>query len=133
MQNVPKIVKNGSTTSRRLLLLPLVLLPLLLGGARPWFWGSIAGIFAMGLAWSLWSGRQRLWIENGTDKWLVGLGLLLFYPLFQSLPLGAFLIDHLNPHLMLWKTIAGDIALAPSRFFSISYAPLLTFFSALWW
>jgi O-antigen ligase len=118
---------------RGLLGLPLILLPLLLGGARPWFWSVVAGIFAVGLASSMWSRRQWCWTENVEKKWLVGLGLLLLYPLFQSLPLAAFWIDHLSPHLMLWKTTAKEVALAPSWYFSISYSPLVSFFSGLWW
>jgi O-antigen ligase len=123
----------SSKPSHRLLLMPLVLLPLLLGGARPWFWSVLAGAFAVGLVRSVWSRGEVWWTGNGSRKWLMGLGLLLFYPLFQSLPLSAFLIDHLSPHVMQWKTISKAVALAPSGFFSISYAPLISFFSALWW
>ena len=125
--------RAANRKARRLLSLPLVLLPLLLGGARPWFWSVVAGIFAVGLAWSIWSGGEVWWTGNVSRKWLVGLSLLLLYPLFQSLPLTAFWIAHLSPHLMLWKTTAKDVALAPSGLFTISYSPLISFFSALWW
>jgi O-antigen ligase len=118
---------------RVLLGLPLVLLPLLLGGARPWFWSCIAGIFAVGLAWSLWSGPEPRQGGNLSKKWLVGLGLFLLYPLCQTLPLSAAWIAQLSPHLMLWRDLAREVALAPSRYFSISYSPLVTFFSLLWW
>ena len=36
-------------TVRVLISLPLVLLPLLLGGARPWLWSLVAGIFFAGM------------------------------------------------------------------------------------
>jgi len=118
---------------RVLLGLPLVLLPFLLGGARPWFWSGIAGIFFAGLVWLTWSGLEPQRAGSFSKKWLIGLSLLLLYPLFQSLPLPASLLTHLNPHLMLWKVSAADVALAPSRYLSISYAPLISFISGLWW
>jgi len=118
---------------RRLLGVPLVLLPLLLGGARPWFWSVVAGLFILGLAWSIGSRRELYRNESISKKWLVALGLLLVYPIVQSVPLTSQLIRHLSPHIILWKTMAEDVALAPSGFFSISYSPLVSFFSALWW
>ena len=118
---------------RVLLGLPLVVLPFLLGGARPWFWSFIAGIFAVSLAWSLWSEPEPWHGGNLSKKWLVGLGLLLLYPLFQTLPLSPSWIGQLSPTLMAWKERAKDVALAPSGYFSISYSPLVTFFSVLWW
>jgi O-antigen ligase len=111
----------------------LVTLPLLLGGARPWFWSGIATIFFVGLLWPIWSGLEPRQVGIFSRKWLVGLSLLLLYPLFQCLPLTASWLGYLSPHLMQWKAYASDVALAPSRYFSISYVPLVSFISGLWW
>jgi len=126
-------VRIPRKTYRFLLGMPLVFLPALLGGARPWFWSGIAGIFFAGLVWLIWSGLEPQRAGSFSKKWLIGLSLLLLYPLFQSLPLPASLLAHLSPQLMLWKGYATDVALAPSRYFSISYAPLVSFISSLWW
>ncbi len=126
-------VRAASKTSRFLLGLPLVLLPLLLGGARPWFWCGVAGLFALGLTWSIWSNMEPPQTGNLSRKWLSGLGVLLLYPVFQCLPLAGSWLAHLSPQLMLWKGYATDVALAPSRYFSTSYAPLVSFVSGLWW
>jgi O-antigen ligase len=85
------------------------------------------------LVWSLWSGVEPRWAGKIPKKWLLGLGLLLAYPLLQSLPLPASWIAHLSPHLMLWKDLAGSAAQAPSQLFSVSYEPLVSFCSGLWW
>ena len=124
---------SGSTIPRILLAVPLVLLPLLLGGARPWFWSAIAGIFTVGLAWSVWSGLQWKWSGNLSKRWLLVLGIPLLYPFLQCLPLPASWVAQLNPHLMQWKALASQITLVPNGFSSISYGPLVSFFSGLWW
>ena len=116
--------QGGSNLPRHLFGVPLVLLPLLLGGARPWLWSVIAGVFAASLAWSLSFGRQPGWMGNLSWKWAVGLGLLLLYPLLQVLPLPASWMAHLSPHLLMWRDLAGNVTqAASSRFFSISYSP----------
>jgi O-antigen ligase len=125
--------KRKITVPRFLLCLPLVLLPLLLGGARPWFWSCIAGIFAVGLTSLIWTSILPWRTENIGKRYLVGLGLLLLYPLFQAVSLSASWVAYLSPQHMLWKENAINVAMAPSRFFTISYAPLITFFAALWW
>ena len=125
--------QGGSNLPRHLFGVPLVFLPLVLGGARPWLWSAIAGVFAASLAWSLSFGRQSGWTDNLSRKWAVGLGLLLLYPLLQVLPLPASLMAYISPHLLMWRELAGDVTQASSRFFSISYSPLVTWFSGLWW
>jgi O-antigen ligase len=61
------------------------------------------------------------------------LGLPLLYPFLQCLPLPASWMAQLNPHLMQWKKLAGSITLVSSGSASISYEPLVSFFSGLWW
>lgn len=125
-------LQGTSKADRFLLGLPLVMLPLLLGGARPWFWSLVAGIFALGLLRSVWIGTEFRTAKT-PKKWLLILGLLLAYPLLQALPLPPSWIAHLSPHLMLWHDLAGNAARAPAHSFSISYEPLVSFCSGLWW
>jgi len=113
--------------------LPLVALPTLLGGARPWLWSVIAGVFAANLAWSLSSGHRQGWTSSISRQWAVGLGLLLLYPLFQILPLPASWLTHMSPLSVMWRELADHFTQTSSRFFSISYSPLVTFFASLWW
>ena len=60
-------------------------------------------------------------------------GLPLLYPFLQCLPLPASWVAQLSPHLIQWKELAGKITLVSSSFSSISYEPLVTLFSGLWW
>lgn len=124
---------GGSTIPRHCLIIPLVLLPILLGGARPWFWSAIAGIFAASMAWSTWFGLPWSWSGSLSKRWLMVLGILLLYPFLQCLPLPASWVALLSPHLMQWKELAGKITQISSGFSSITYEPLVSLFSGFWW
>jgi len=126
--------QRGGQLPRHLFGLPLVLLPLLLGGARPWFWSIIAGVFTVDLAWSLSFSHHQGWKGTISRQWAVALALLLLCPLLQILPLPASWMAYLSPQLLMWRDLADHVALTTSgHFFSISYSPLVTFFSSLWW
>lgn len=133
IQEAAEARRSGSSISRFLLAVPLVLLPVLLGGARPWFWSAVAGVFTASLAWSVWSGLQWQGFGKLSRRWLLVLGLPVLYPFLQCLPLPASWVALVNPHLIQWKELAGQITFVPTGSSSMSYAPLVTFFSGLWW
>lgn len=114
-------------------MVPLVLLPFLLGGARPWFWSAVAGFFTACLTYCVWCGRQREWSWGLSKRWLVGLLVLLLYPFLQCVPLPSSWVALLSPHLMQWKDLAGEITEVAGGTSSISYDPLISLLSGLRW
>ncbi len=130
--------------------MPMILLPLLMGGARPWIWAGVAAIFALGMAVLLWmpemagtgpmravapanpqeDGRGRVWIAMTKPALIV----VLLYPLIQAAPLPVSLVERLSPVRWMWIERAAEAASSPSgSFAAVSYAPLTTFFAWLWW
>jgi O-antigen ligase len=112
---------------------PLVALPLLLGGARPWWWTLVAACFLLGLAAVLWKpgGTGLLHNVSRTNRLL--LGLLLVYPVLQTLPLPGAALAVLSPQRLEWLAKAAAVTALPGWANSISYAPLTTAFAMLWW
>ena len=129
---------SPSSSSRRhhdralhvLILFPLVLLAFLFGGARPWIWQGVAGLFFLALAgWSL---RHEFVVPSGgARKALMAATCLLFIPLVQALPLPAGLQELLSPARAVWTRGLQEFGNVYST--SLSYDPLTTWMQLIWW
>jgi O-antigen ligase len=117
-------------TLRVLVLAPIALLTFFFGGARPWIWQSVAGLFFICLgAWLLRHGPPA----PGKDmKRLLTLACaLVLAPLAQTIPLPAALLETLSPVRAQWSRALfqfGDIAGT-----TLSYDPLATWTHLAWW
>lgn len=116
-----------------LLAMPLLLLPLLFGGARPWLWSAVAAVFFSGLVIVLWKDRVSITPATVLDRHFLVPGLLLLYPFFQLVPLPASLLTLISPHRAIVLADAARASLMPVRAFTISYGTVTTLFSAFWW
>ena len=110
---------------------PIIVLPIFLGGARPWLWGGVAGIFGIVFALFLWSSREFISLDDVKKPVLVLLPILL-YPFFQAIPLPLAVISILSPHRALWLQRARDATGGSYWGASLSYIPVDTLFSGLW-
>ncbi len=118
---------------RCLIGLPLVVLPLLLGGVRPWVWSGVAGIFTVGMALWLWLIPAHSAATIRVSKsWLL-LAPVLLYPLLQILPVPISWLSIVSPERALWIERASTALGVSVHFSTISYEPLVTFlFTARW-
>lgn len=121
---------RGEGSLRLLVLFPLVLLTLFFGGARPWIWQGVAGLFFVCLgAWHFRHGLAAL--ENEMRLVLAIASSFLFIPLLQAISLPAALLETLSPVRAQWAqglfkfgNIAGT---------SLSYCVLATWMHFAWW
>jgi O-antigen ligase len=110
---------------------PIIVLPIFLGGARPWLWGGVAGIFGVVFALFLWSSREFISLDDVKKPLLVLLPILL-YPFFQAMPLPLAVISILSPQRALWLQRAREATGGSYWGASLSYIPVDTLFSGLW-
>jgi len=110
---------------------PIIVLPIFLGGARPWLWGGVAGIFGIVFALFLWSSREFISLDDVKKPLLVLLPILL-YPFFQAMPLPLAVISILSPQRALWLQRAREATGGSYWGASLSYVPVDTLFSGLW-
>lgn len=115
---------------RSLILFPLVFLTVLFGGARPWIWQGVVGLFF--LAFSAWQLRNDL-LPNGTvtRTGVAAVLAILSLPLLQSLPLPAGLQGLLSPVRAMWTQGLAEFGTTYST--ALSYDPLATWMHLLWW
>jgi O-antigen ligase len=113
--------------------LPLVVLPLLLGGVRPWVWSGVAGIFTVGTALWLWLIPAQSGATVRVSKSCLLLAPFLLYPLLQVLPIPVSWLSILSPERALWVERAATALGVSVRNSTISYEPLETFlFTSRW-
>ncbi len=110
---------------------PIVALPIFLGGARPWLWGGVAGIFGIVFALFLWTSREFIFLD-GVKKPLLVLLPVLLYPFFQAMPLPMAVVSILSPQRALWLQRAREATGGSYWGASLSYVPVDTLFSGLW-
>lgn len=116
-----------------LIAVPLTVLPLLLGGARPWIWPLPAAFLFFGAALSVRAADRQPPPLRAVWGWSAAV-LLLAYPLLQTVPLPTTPPTLLSPRRLLWLDAAGQAVGRPATFGSISYTPLATFCEGfLWW
>lgn len=125
-------LRTGTRLRHWLIALPVLVLPLLLGGARPWFWAPVAGIFMLGLIVLLWREPNLALLEGVSKKVALLLAFFLAVPLFQIVPLPVSWLTVLSPERMLWLNKAGDVIGGARLWTSVSYTPLETVFDDLW-
>lgn len=124
---------SGQRARRLLLALPMLLLPLLLGGARPWFWASTAAVFLTGTALLLWTDQEAPLYGTLPRKTAIVMLIFLLYPLIQCIPLPESWLAILSPQRLIWLQKAEAATRLSSWWPSISYVPVLTIFNLFWW
>ena len=130
-----KVVQRRFARTLRPLLIwvPILFLPFLLGGARPWFWASIAGVFMTGLSVLIWAEEDGPALTSGVPRKVLAVGLILIgYPVLQMVPLPFFLLSTLDPNRALWLQRASDVTGLQPQLASITYMPLTTLFSVFY-
>ncbi|MFZ2447555.1 MAG: O-antigen ligase family protein [Syntrophobacteraceae bacterium] len=110
---------------------PIIVLPIFLGGARPWLWGGVAGIFGVAFALILWKSQEFISVDDVKKPLLVLLPILL-YPFFQAIPIPLSILAILSPQRALWLQRAREATGGSSWGASLSYVPMDTLFSGLW-
>jgi hypothetical protein len=114
---------------------PIIVLPMLAGGARPWLWSGVAGIFGLIFALSLLVSKDFISLKGTVREIKKPLFLLLpilAFPFAQIIPLPLPLIAFLSPQRGVWLQRSME-ATGVSRWgASLSYVPLDTFMSGLW-
>jgi hypothetical protein len=129
-------MENSKSFCEKILVyFPIIVLPIFAGGARPWLWSGVAGIFGLIFALSLLVSKDFLSIKDSVREVKKPLFLLLpilAYPFVQIIPLPLPVISLLSPQRALWLQRSME-ATAVSRWgASLSYMPLDTFMSGLW-
>ncbi len=110
---------------------PIIVLPMFVGGARPWLWSGTAGIFGLIFALFLLMSKDSTPFRD-VRKPLLLLLPIFAYPFLQVIPLPLSLLSVLSPQRALWLQRSLD-ATGLSRWgASLSYVPLDTFMSGLW-
>jgi len=110
---------------------PILVLPAVLGGARPFLWSFAASVFLGAFALFLLASRQSL-AAIDLKPWLLILLPVLGYPVLQIIPLPLPVISVLSPQRAVWLQRSFD-ATGDSRWAaSLSYVPLDTLAGGLW-
>ncbi len=116
-----------------LVAMPILLLPFFLGGARPWFWAPIAGLFMIGISIYLWIEGEGPALTAGVPKKTLIVGAVFIgYPLLQVVPLPLPLLSILDADRALWLQRASDVTGLRAGLTSVSYMPLTTLFAVFW-
>jgi len=122
---------------RFFILFPLVAMTVLFGGARPWLWGTITGVFFVAL--SIWIVAATFLSEKRPVApsapiprvALFACAILIAYPLLQIFPLPMAMVTIFSPVRGEWAQMVYKVS--GSGLVSISYEPLITFYRFLWW
>lgn len=123
-------LKHTDAYLHSLIFFPIVLMTVLFGGARPWIWQGVTGLFFIGLA--VWFLRHDLPLPEKGERKILTLALaLLCVPLLQALPLPAALQDFLSPVRATWTSGLETFGVTFST--ALSYDPLATWMHLLWW
>ena len=110
---------------------PLIALPFFLGGARPWLWSTVAGVFFLGVLVLL--AMDRLETNVPLDRpWTWVLGGVLGLVFLQAAPLPSLVLEGLNPERLRWIQRAREATGLDAHWMSLSHQPLDTFFYACW-
>ncbi len=110
---------------------PIIALPMFAGGARPWLWSGVAGIFGIMLALFLLVSKDLISLRD-VRKPLFLLLPILAYPFVQVIPLPLPIISVLSPQRAQWLHRSFDATGVFRWGASLSYVPLDTFMSGLW-
>jgi O-antigen ligase len=122
--------KGQDTFLRNLIFFPIVFLPFLFGGARPWIWQGVTGLFFMGLAvWLL--RHEMLPLSNMPRTLRVVAACLLCIPVLQAVPLPVGVQELLSPVRATWTRGLQEFGSTLST--SLSYDPLTTWMHFAWW
>ena len=115
---------------RNLIFFPLVFLPVLFGGARPWIWQGVTGLFFMGLA--VWLLRHEMLPLARMPRILrIAAVSLLCIPVLQAVPLPVAVQEFLSPVRATWTRGLQEFGSTFST--SLSYDPLTTWMHFAWW
>jgi len=121
---------DRDTSLRILVLFPLVLLTFFFGGARPWIWQSVAGLFFICLgAWHFRHGLAAP--EKWVRRFLIGSLFCLSIPLLQIIPISEGLLAALSPVRARWAQGLHELGDIVGTTFS--YDPMSTWMHLLWW
>jgi len=113
-----------------LIIAPLVLLTFFFGGARPWIWLSVIGLFLILLA--PWQFRHGLSLpEKSMRPVFLFFSAFLAVPLLQLLPLPDQLLGLISPVREQWAQAVAQFGAGTSS--TLSYAPLETWMGLAWW
>jgi len=117
-------------TLRVLVLAPIALLTFFFGGARPWIWQSVAGLFFICLgAWLL---RHSIPAPAKRLRGFAAMACaLMLVPLAQTIPLPAALLEILSPVRAQWFKALLQFGNTASA--TISYDTLATWTHGAWW
>ena len=124
----------GLLRAQWLIGIPLTLLPLSFGGARPWIWSPISAIFLTGVVLLLvWTENPAEFVRGISKKWMGTWGVLLLLPILQAIPLPASWLAVLSPERVVWLHRVQELTGIATPTASISYLPVTTLFSDIWW
>jgi len=113
-----------------LILAPIALLTFFFGGAKPWIWQSVTGLFFVCLG--AWLFHHTITAPARRLKYLAATACaLLLAPLAQTIPLPAELLEILSPVRAQWLKALLQFGNTASA--TISYDPLATWTHGVWW
>lgn len=117
-------------TLRVLVLAPIALLTFFFGGARPWIWQSVVGLFFICLG--AWLFRNTIPAPPKHSRSLATVACaLLLVPLAQTIPLPAALLEILSPVRARW--FGALLQFGNTANSTISYDLLATSAHLAWW
>ncbi|PKN44883.1 MAG: hypothetical protein CVU63_09740, partial [Deltaproteobacteria bacterium HGW-Deltaproteobacteria-20] len=115
---------------RVLVLSPILLLVFFFGGARPWIWQGVTGLFFIWLG--IWVFRHGLPAPAKNVKRLATVACaLMLVPLLQTIPLPVALLEALSPVRAQWSGALLQFGGISSTI--ISYDSLATWTHLAWW
>jgi hypothetical protein len=117
--------------ARFLVYWPIVVLPVILGGARAFLWSFSAAVFLGAFALFLLALRHSAGTIDLKPRLLILLPIFI-YPFVQIIPLPLPAISFLSPQRAVWLQRSLDATGGSGRSASLSYVPLDTVASGLW-
>ncbi len=118
---------RNERTLRLLILAPIALLAFFFGGARPWIWQSVTGLFFIFLG-----ARLSRHAMPAPARGLRAVAcILLLAPLAQTIPLPAALLEILSPVRAEWSQALLQFGNTGNA--TISYDVLATWTHLVWW
>lgn len=119
---------------RILISFPVLLLPFLLGGVHPWYWGPVAGIFLATALIVVWGDHHAAGPGVISKKAFLFWCLLLSCPFLQALPLPLSWLKLLSPQRLFWYETVIKMTNVPSWMArTVAYTPIATVFAGIWW